>query len=111
MSERRRDPDAILRDVQASEPGRPSGRLKIFLGASAGAGKTYAMLSEAHELRQRGVDVVLGYVETHGRPETDRLVEGLEALPRRREEYRGVSLEEFDVDGLIVRKPQCAVIG
>lgn len=110
MTDRRRDPDALLRQVQEEQGDRQRGRLKVFLGASAGVGKTYAMLSEAHEIRARGGDVVVGYVETHGRPETAALLDGLEVLPRRVDAYRGVELEEFDLDAAIVRKPQVLIV-
>ena len=86
------------------------GRLKIYIGFAAGVGKTYRMLQEAHHLRQRGVDVVLGFIETHGRVETAALMEGLEYLPRRTVAYRGLTLEEPDVDGIIARQPQVVVI-
>src|SRR3954469_58266 len=74
------------------------GRLKVYLGFAAGVGKTYEMLQEGHRLRQQGVDVVIGVVETHGRAETGALVEGLPQVPRRKIEYRGVVLEEMDLD-------------
>ncbi|CAN5610365.1 DUF4118 domain-containing protein [soil metagenome] len=106
----RPDPDALLRDLQRGEEKRARGRLKIFLGASAGVGKTYAMLSEAHEQRERGVDVLVGYVETHGRRETQALVEGLENLPRREILYKGVRVEEFDLDGALIRKPGLVLV-
>ena len=79
----RPDPDALLARVQAEEAGPAKGRLKIFFGASAGVGKTYAMLEAARALEADGVDVVVGYVETHGRAETEALLEGLEILPAR----------------------------
>ncbi len=80
-------------------------RPEVFFGATAGVGKTYAMLVEAHERRRAGVDVVVGLVETHGRRETEALLDGLEALPRREVDYRGVRLPEFDLDGTLARKP------
>jgi two-component system sensor histidine kinase KdpD len=86
------------------------GRLKIFLGYAAGVGKTYQMLSEAHELAKRGVDVVIGYFEPHGRRDTIAMAEGLEAVPRQVIEYRGSRFEEMDTDALIRRHPQVAVI-
>jgi len=106
----RPDPDVLLREVQEQEGRRDRGRLKVFLGASAGVGKTYAMLSEAREQRERGVDVVAGYVETHGRKETMSLAEGLELLPLREIEYRGVKLTEFDLDAALVRKPELILV-
>lgn len=86
------------------------GRLKVYIGSAAGVGKTYRMLEEAHELKARGVDVVLAFVEPHGRAETAALVEGLETVPRRRFEYRGVVVEEMDLDGVLARRPQIAVV-
>ena len=86
------------------------GRLKIYVGMAAGVGKTFRMLEEAHALKKRGIDVVVGLVETHGRPETHALVAGLETVPRLRFEYRGVAVEELDVDGVIRRRPQVAMV-
>src|ERR1700692_4837397 len=86
-------PEALLR-LAAREA---RGRLKIFLGAAPGVGKTYEMLQTAQTKRREGVDVVVGLVETHKRKETEQLVEGLEIVPRRRVEYRGISLEEMDL--------------
>src|SRR6266545_3850931 len=79
------------------------GRLKVYLGFAAGVGKTYEMLQEAHRLKRQGVDVVLGFVETHGRAETAAQVGDLEQVPRRRIEYRGVTLEEMDLDAVLAR--------
>ncbi len=86
------------------------GRLKIYLGYAAGVGKTYQMLREAHQLKKRGVDVALGYIETHGRDETARLIEGLESIPRKQIAYRDITIEEMDLDAVLVRKPQVAVV-
>src|SRR5215813_14221790 len=85
------------------------GRLKIFLGYAAGVGKTYQMLTEAHELKARGVDVVIGYFEPHGRLDTIALADGLEAVPRQAIDYRGSRFEEMDTDASIRRHPQLAV--
>lgn len=87
-----------------------AGRLTIFLGAAPGVGKTYAMLSRARELGRRGVDVVVGIVETHGRAETAALLDGLEQIPRRRIEYSGRVLEEFDLDAMLARRPALAIV-
>lgn len=106
----RPDPDELLRQVQSAEAQAARGKLKVFLGASAGVGKTFAMLSEAREQRARGVDVVIGYAETHGRKETDALLEGIEILPRKSLEYRGVALEEFDIDGALARHPKLILV-
>jgi len=86
------------------------GRLKLYVGFAAGVGKTFRMLQEAHDLRRRGVDVVVGFVETHGRADTAALIEGLEVVPRRGVEYRGVAVEEMDLDAVLARKPQVAVV-
>src|SRR5262245_27922235 len=86
------------------------GRLKVFLSYAAGAGKTYRMLEEAQELLKNGVDVVVGYFEPHGRKDTIELTKGLELLPRRTIEYRGVAFEEMDTNAIIERRPMvCAV--
>src|ERR1700690_509722 len=96
---RRPDPDALL--AQAGREAR--GRLWVFLGAAPGVGKTYAMLSRARALKRDGVDIVVGFVETHGRSETAALLEGLEVLPRRAVSYRGQTIEEFDLDAALRR--------
>ena len=98
--------DTFLRLIRRA--GR--GRLKIYLGYGAGVGKTYQMLLEGHRLKDEGIDVVVGLVETHGRAETAKLIEGLEVVPRRRQEYRGVVLEEMDLDAVLARKPQVTLI-
>lgn len=98
--------DAFLRLIRRA--GR--GRLKVYLGYGAGVGKTYQMLLEGHRLKAEGIDVVIGLVETHGRAETARRIEGLEVVPRRRQEYRGVALEEMDLDAVLARKPWVALI-
>ncbi len=89
---------------------RKRGRLKVFLGYAAGVGKTYQMLTEAHELMDRGVDVVVGYFEPHGRKETIALTEGLEQVPRKVVEYRGSRFEEMDTDAVLRRHPQVAIV-
>jgi len=86
------------------------GRLKVFLSYAAGAGKTYRMLDEAHELKKKGVDIVVGYFEPHGRKDTIEKIEGLEVIPRRKMEYRGASFEEMDTEAILKRAPKvCAV--
>ena len=104
----RPDPDELLKQVQAEEPTR--GRLKIFLGYAAGVGKTFAMLEAAHQRKKQGVDVVVGYVETHGRIETEALLSGLEVLPRWQVEYHGVTLTELDVDAVLKRRPALVLV-
>jgi two-component system sensor histidine kinase KdpD len=86
------------------------GHLKLYIGFAAGVGKTYRMLEEAHAMKRRGVDVVLGFIETHGRLDTAALIEGLDEVPRRKVEYRGVSIEEMDLDAVLTRRPKVAVI-
>src|ERR1700704_5592479 len=94
----RRDPDVLLARVQRDDAKSRRGRLKIFFGAAAGVGKTYAMLLAAREKRAEGVDIVVGVVETHGRAETAALLEGLEVLPPRLIQYRGAQIRKFDLD-------------
>jgi two-component system, OmpR family, sensor histidine kinase KdpD len=89
---------------------RERGNLKVYIGSAAGTGKTYRMLNEGHELRRRDVDVVVGFVETHGRAETAAQIGDLEVLPRKQISYRGVVLEEMDVDGIVARRPQVAIV-
>lgn len=110
MNSQRPDPDALLAHVTAAEARERRGRLKVFLGAAPGVGKTYAMLSAARGLRQQGVDVLVGLVETHGRPETEALLEGLEVLPRQKLEYKDKTFEELDLDALLRRRPQVALV-
>ncbi len=106
----RPDPDFLLAKLQAEEKVRRRGNLKIFLGYAAGVGKTYAMLEAARQRKSQGVDVVAGYVETHGRAETERLLEGLEILPRGEVEYRGIRLPEMDVDAVLARHPALVLV-
>ncbi len=109
MSDRdvRPSPEALLKQA-ARDSGR--GRLKIFLGAAPGVGKTYEMLASAQARRREGSDIVVGIAETHGRAETASLLEGLEVLPRRQMEYRGNTLEEMDLDALLARRPALALV-
>ena len=102
----RPSPDALL--AAAAREGR--GRLKVFLGAAPGVGKTYAMLKAAHERKAEGIDVVVGLIETHSRRETEALVAGLELLPRRQVAYRGQSLGEFDLDAALARRPGLVLV-
>ncbi|MDB5927936.1 MAG: kdpD, partial [Betaproteobacteria bacterium] len=110
MPEQRPDPDALLTRVQREEAKRKRGRLKIFFGAAAGVGKTYAMLTEAREKKAEGADVVVGIVETHGRSETAALLAELEVLSSRTFAYRGAQLEEFDLDAALARKPALILV-
>ncbi len=110
MDYERPDPDALLASIQKEEERRRRGKLKIFFGMAAGVGKTYAMLEEARRLQADGMDIVVGYIETHGRRETERLLEGLKIVPRQQIEYRGAWLEEMDVDGVLARQPELVLV-
>jgi len=101
----RPDPDALLRRVERDEQAQRRGRLKVFFGAAPGVGKTYAMLEAAGVARAGGTDVVIGWLETHGRAETEALAAGLERLAPRAAELRGVHLREFDLDAALARRP------
>ena len=106
----RPDPDQLLARVQAEEARAKRGRLRIFFGASAGVGKTYAMLEAARNMRANGADVVVGYVEPHGRVDTERLLEGLEQLPFLPVRYRGIERHEFDLDAALKRQPAIILV-
>jgi two-component system sensor histidine kinase KdpD len=106
MPEERPTADALLARLKDQE----RARLRVYIGAAPGVGKTYEMLQEAHALRARGLDVVVGIVETYGRRDTEAQLRDLEVIPRRKIEYRGVVLEEMDVDAIVRRKPQACVI-
>ncbi|WP_407970751.1 DUF4118 domain-containing protein [Burkholderia pyrrocinia] len=106
----RPDPDQLLDKLQRDEEKQRRGQLKIFFGASAGVGKTYAMLQAARQRLQDGVDVVVGIVETHGRSETAALLDGFDVLPLARIDYRGRTLAEFDLDGALARQPQLILV-
>jgi two-component system sensor histidine kinase KdpD len=106
MTDTSPSPDAVLARIKDHH--RP--RLRIYIGAAPGVGKTYAMLREAHALRARNLDVAIGFVETYGRPDTEAQVGDLEVIPKRKVEYRGTTLEEMDVDAIIRRRPQVCVV-
>ena len=106
----RPNPDALLRRVQAEEPPAPRGHLKVFFGMAPGVGKTYAMLSEARERFKVGVDVVAGIIETHGRQETQAMLDGLPFLPYREEVQNGTIIREFDLDAALERHPQLLLV-
>src|SRR5271168_4528519 len=112
MADQQRDhrpsPEALLEAARREES--RVGKLRIFVGAAPGVGKTYTMLETARARRKDGYDVIVGIVETHGRKETEALLEGLEIVPRRRIEYRGQWLEEMDIDAIIARRPQFVLV-
>jgi two-component system, OmpR family, sensor histidine kinase KdpD len=110
MEDRRPDPEALLEQVKREEEQRQQGKLNIFFGAAPGVGKTYAMLEAAGKKRQAGFDVVAGIVETHGRKETELLLEGIETLPRRTYTYKGRALREFDLDAALARRPSILLV-
>ena len=104
----KRSADQLLRQIQRDDQRRA--RLRIYIGAAPGVGKTYAMLEEAHALKARGVDVVVAFVETYGRVDTEARVGDLEVIPRRTVPYKGAVLEEMDLDAVMVRKPAVALV-
>jgi two-component system sensor histidine kinase KdpD len=110
MEERRPSPDELLNRMRREAERSREGQLKIFFGAAPGVGKTYSMLEAARQKRSEGVDIVVGLVETHGRKETEALLEGLEVLPRRNVEYRGALLKEFNLDAALSRKPAVILV-
>jgi two-component system sensor histidine kinase KdpD len=110
MSEQRPDPDQLLEQMQAEEARAHRGRLRIFFGATAGVGKTYAMLEAARAARANGSDVVIGYVEPHGRIETERLTEGLEQVPTLPVRYRDILRQEFNLDAALARRPATLIV-
>ncbi len=110
MSEQRPNPDELLARVQAEAARETQGKLKIFFGAAAGVGKTYAMLEDAHDRKAAGVDVVVGWVDTHGRVETELMLRDLETLPRQNLTYRGTTIPEFDLDRALARRPALILV-
>ena len=106
----RQDPDQLLRAIRNDASTKKSGKLKIFFGYAAGVGKTYAMLQAAHQAKERGIDVVAGYIEPHARPQTMALLDGLERLPVKQVAYEGMTLREFDIDAALKRNPQLILV-
>lgn len=108
--EQRPDPQNLLHTLHKQQEQERCGKLKIFFGYAAGVGKTYTMLEAAHQAKRNGVDVVVGYVERHIRPDTLALLDGLEQLPCREVEYKGVTLKEFDLDAALTRRPELILV-
>lgn len=106
----RQDPDQLLHAIRNDASTKKSGKLKIFFGYAAGVGKTYAMLQAAHQAKERGIDVVAGYIEPHARPQTMALLDGLEQLPVKQVAYEGMTLREFDLDAALKRNPQLILV-
>ncbi len=109
MDDNRPDPEQLLKKVTSLDD-KKTGKLKIFFGYAAGVGKTYAMLEEAHQEKDKGVDVVAGYIERHTRPDTLALLDGLEQLDNLEVPYKGITLKEFNLDGALARKPQLILV-
>lgn len=110
MDNQRPNPDELLEQIREEEKAKAGGRLKIFFGYAAGVGKTYAMLEAAREQAGAGVDIVVGYVQPHARPETEMLMLGVEILPPKEVEYKGIKLKEFDLDAALARKPAAIIV-
>ncbi len=110
MNDGRPDPDLLLSQIQNEAIREKRGKLKIFLGYAAGVGKTYGMLKAAHERQDDGVDVRIGYVETHGREETDALTEGLPVIPRQSVRYKSTTLSEMDLDAILAQQPELVLV-
>ena len=110
MEKERPDPDKILKEITLEEEKKNCGKLKIFFGYAAGVGKTYAMLKAAGKLKESGTDVVIGYLEPHARPDTMKLAEGLESVPVKDIDYNGIIVREMDIDAVLARHPQVALV-
>ena len=110
IDESRPDPDALLHALRKEEENAAKAKLKIFFGMCAGVGKTYDMLTAAHEAISKGIDVVIGIVETHKRPETEALAANLPFIPRKKIDYRDSVVEEMDLDAILARKPKLVLV-
>lgn len=110
LTDDRPNPDDLLASLNLEEEKSKRGKLKIFFGMCAGVGKTYTMLQTAHAEKVKGIDIIIGYIETHSRKETGELVEGFELIPRKNIEYKSTSLQEMDLDAIIARKPQVVLV-
>ncbi|MBV8233384.1 MAG: histidine kinase, partial [Planctomycetaceae bacterium] len=106
VEQARPSPEQFLTLIRRQE----RGRLKVYLGSAAGVGKTFAMLREGHRLKQQGLDVAIGFVETHGRAETAEQIGNLEVIPPKLIEYRGVTLREMDLDAILARRPAVCLV-
>src|SRR5947207_15572552 len=102
----RPNPEALLAKLEKTA----QARLRVYIGAAPGVGKTYQMLEDGHLLRKQGVDIVIGFIETYGRVDTEAKIGDLEIIPRKKIEYRNVVLEEMDVEAIIARKPQICIV-
>ena len=110
FDDNRPNPDELLASIKKEENRRKKGRLKIFFGMCAGVGKTYTMLQTAHAEKQKGYDIIIGYVETHNRKETAELVEGFEIIPRKNYEYKNTNVQEMDLDAILAHKPLTVIV-
>ncbi len=108
--EKRKTPDQFLKEIREEERRKTRGKLKIFFGYAAGVGKTYSMLMAAHAAKNRGIDVVAGYIEPHARPQTTALIKGLEVIPKKNVPYNNIVLHEFDIDAALERHPQLILV-
>ena len=106
----RENPERILNRIKSEEKDAERGRLKIFFGYAAGVGKTYTMLEDAHFMLKKGVDVVVGYIEPHSRPDTMALLSGLETIAPKKTMHRGICVSEFDLDAALERKPELILV-
>jgi two-component system sensor histidine kinase KdpD len=107
---RRPNPDELLMQMHAEEEQKSRGKLKIFLGYAAGVGKTFAMLEAAQQRKEQGIDIAVGYIETHGRKDTEAKLAGIEVTPRRKSNYHGANLTEMDLDEVLRRHPQLVLV-
>ncbi|NNJ31998.1 hypothetical protein G9470_19705 [Bacteroides xylanolyticus] len=110
MGERKRNPDELLKHLEEMEEQKGKGHLKIFFGYAAGVGKTYTMLESAHDALKAGIDVVIGYLEPHTRPDTMELAKGLEMLPNLVLTHNNIHLKEFDLDAALQRQPKLILV-